>query len=133
MRYSSFCLKYEDQFKKNTRRRKRKNFTIVRSGYRALTPSAFRIHDRGGCTRAMYIIDQENKYKMHCAAMNFSETHVAVGSDWCSSAKRENFNHGHFFIQHITRVKKYQRSTHSLTSNTGKSRSNSIDAQTRML
>ena len=88
MRYSSFCLKYEDQFKKNTRGGENvKTLLSCGAGIGALTPSAFRIHDRGGCTRAMYVIDQENKYKMHCAAMNFSETHVAVGS---SSSSKED-------------------------------------------
>ena len=87
-RYSSFCLKYEDRFKKNTRGGENvKSLLSCGAGIGALTPSSFRIHDRGGCTRAMYAIDQENKYKMHCAAMNLSETHVAVGS---SSSSKED-------------------------------------------
>ena len=87
-RYSSFCLKYEDRFKKNTRGGENvKSLLSCGAGIGALTPSSFRIHDRGGCTRAMYVIDQENKYKMHCAAMNLSETHVAVGS---SSSSKED-------------------------------------------
>ena len=85
-----FCLKYEDQFKKNTRGGEKRENPYYRAERRvsAMDASlAFRINDRGGCTRAMYVIDQENKYKMHCAAMNFSETHVAVGS---SSSSKED-------------------------------------------
>jgi hypothetical protein len=80
MRYTSFCVKSGDK-KSVTKGEHVKTLISCSLGIASLTPTGLRIHDRGGCARAMYVIDQKNTYKMQCGSINVSETHAAVGSE----------------------------------------------------